>query len=109
MTVQQITPTKLMKRLDDGAETPLLLLDVREPFERAQCQIGDSVHIPMNDIPARLPELPIDAEIVVYCHHGMRSMQVANFLDQRGYTKVYNLMGGIDAWSSEVDPSVRRY
>ena len=108
MSVQQITPTKLMKRLDDAA-SPLLLLDIREPAERAHCQIDGSLHIPMQQIPSRLAELPNDAEIVVYCHHGMRSMQVANFLDQRGYPKVYNLLGGIDAWSTEVDPSVRRY
>lgn len=109
MSVRQLTPTKLLKRLDSAADEPLLLLDIREPSERALCLIEGSVHIPMQEIPARLSELPQDAEIVVYCHHGMRSMQVANFLDQRGYTQVSNLMGGIDAWSTEADPSVRRY
>lgn len=107
MSIQQITPTKLRNRLDTGAAP--LLLDIREPAEHAHCSIAGSLHIPMQEISTRLDELPADAEIVVYCHHGMRSMQVANFLDQRGYTKIYNLLGGIDAWSTEVDPSVPRY
>lgn len=108
MSVQQITPTTLKKRLET-AEQPPLVLDIREPDERARCQIAGSLHIPMQQLQSRLSELPNGAEIVVYCHHGMRSMQIANFLDQRGYAKVYNLLGGIDAWSTEVDPSVRRY
>lgn len=108
MTVQQITPNKLKARLEADTDSPVLL-DVREPQERAHCQIAGSLHIPMQEVPSRLAELPRETEVVVYCHHGMRSMQVANFLDQHGYSKVYNLLGGIDAWSTEIDPSVRRY
>jgi rhodanese-related sulfurtransferase len=108
MSVAQITPTQLRERLD-SATGPLLLLDVREPLERAHCHIPGSLHIPMQQVPSRLAELPIEADIVVFCHHGMRSMQVANFLDQRGYARVSNLSGGIDAWSTEADPSVPRY
>ncbi len=108
MSVEQITPKKLKQRLD-GASDSLLLLDVRDPAERSHCHIPGSLHIPMPQVPARLAELPADSAIVVYCHHGMRSMQVAKLLEQRGYPRLYNLLGGIDAWSTEVDPSVPRY
>lgn len=108
MTVQQITPKRLKTRLDTSTSPPLLL-DVRESAEHAHCRIAGSILIPLQEIPSRLSELPLDAEIIVYCHHGIRSMQAATFLSQRGYSRVCNLLGGIDAWSSEVDPSVSRY
>jgi rhodanese-related sulfurtransferase len=63
----------------------------------------------MNLIPLRHNELPDDKPIVVYCHHGMRSMQVALFLEHAGFSDVYNLSGGIEAWSVQIDPSVARY
>ncbi|MCI4319285.1 MAG: sulfurtransferase [Thermoplasmata archaeon] len=87
----------------------LLLLDVREPFERKTAAIQPSVHIPMNDIPERHAELPRDRRIVVYCHHGTRSAMVAAYLEKEGFTDVANLTGGIDAWSAKVDPTVPRY
>ncbi|MBI5136484.1 MAG: sulfurtransferase [Nitrospirae bacterium] len=98
---------EIKARLDSGDE--LFLLDVREPSERAFCAIGGSAHIPMGEIPARLAELDRDREIVVYCHHGVRSFQVAAFLVGRGFGRVVNLAGGIDAWSLSIDPSVPRY
>lgn len=87
-----------------------LVLDVREEWEVQTARIPGSLHIPMNQIPARLHEL-VDAgrPIVCYCHHGMRSMQVAMFLEHRGARDVYNLVGGIDAWARLVDPSCPRY
>lgn len=97
----------IKNRLDNGED--LLLLDVREPSERQYCAIDGSTHIPMGEIPARMGELDPDKEIVVYCHHGMRSFQVAAFLMGRGYDKVINLAGGIDAWSLTIDPDVPRY
>ncbi len=97
----------IKKRLDNGQ--PLLLLDVREHSERQFCAIEGSTHIPMGEIPARMNELDPDKEIVVYCHHGVRSFQVAAFLAGRGFDKVMNLAGGIDAWSLSVDPDVPRY
>lgn len=63
----------------------------------------------MQEIPERLSELPRDAEIVVVCHHGMRSLQVANYLEQAGLDPVYNLSGGIAAWADQVDPAMPRY
>ncbi|MBP6346613.1 rhodanese-like domain-containing protein [Neisseriaceae bacterium CLB008] len=89
---------------------PFVLLDVREDNEVAHCALPGHVHIPMNVIPLRHNELPDDAPIVVYCHHGMRSLQVAMFLKHTGFeADVYNLTGGIDAWSRSIDPSVPTY
>jgi rhodanese-related sulfurtransferase len=87
----------------------VLLLDVREPYERDLARIEPSIHVPMNDVPQRLPEIPRDRTLVVYCHGGARSAMIAGFLESRGYTRVANLKGGIDAWSRTVDPKVPRY
>ena len=94
------------------AQAPLLL-DVREPWEFALAAIRveglRTLHIPMNEIPARLAELDPNRPVVCICHHGMRSAQVVAFLERQGFGAVYNLAGGIDAWSVEVDPGVARY
>jgi rhodanese-related sulfurtransferase len=103
----QITPPELDEQLRAGRA--FVLLDVREPEEVAIAGLRGAVHIPMGDVPARLQELDPDAEIVVVCHHGIRSASVAGFLAQRGFACVLNLAGGIDAWSRTVDPSVPRY
>ncbi|MEF8793102.1 rhodanese-like domain-containing protein [Thiohalorhabdus sp.] len=91
------------------AVPPPVVLDVREPRELAVCALEDAVHIPMGEIPARLDELPADRQLVVMCHHGVRSMQVTRFLRHQGYTNVRNLAGGIDAWSDRIDPALPRY
>jgi len=105
--LQQISARDLSQRLASGE--PPLVLDVREPGEIAIARMPGAVEIPMNDVPRRLAELPAEREIVVVCHHGMRSAQVAVFLADRGYGRVLNLAGGIDGWSLQVDPSVARY
>lgn len=87
----------------------LIVLDVREPEELAFARLDGAVHIPMRQIPARLPEIDRDRRVVVMCHHGMRSAQVAGFLREQGFARVENLDGGIDAWSAMIDPSVPRY
>ncbi|HXF07826.1 MAG TPA: rhodanese-like domain-containing protein [Candidatus Acidoferrales bacterium] len=87
---------------------PPLLLDVREDWEHAIAHLPGT-HIPMGEIPARCDTLPRDRPIVVYCHHGMRSAQVVALLAARGFASVYNLKGGIDAWSAEIDPTLPRY
>jgi rhodanese-related sulfurtransferase len=90
-------------------EAPLLL-DVREDWEAQICQLPGSLHIPMREIPARLSELVHAGKpIVCYCHHGVRSMQVAMFLEHHGVSDVYNLVGGINAWAREQDPSCPTY
>ncbi len=87
----------------------VLFLDVREDDEVAFCKIAGSLHIPMAEIAERLPHLPKEKRIIVYCHHGMRSWHVCQFLSSKGYAQVQNLAGGIDAWSCEIDSSVQRY
>ena len=96
-----------------GPERPLLL-DVREPWECQTASVRpgegfDLLVIPMGELTSRLAELPQDRPIACLCHHGMRSQQVALFLQRQGFADVVNLQGGIDAWSCEVDPSVPRY
>ena len=97
----------LAEWLGDKAR-PRRSCSTREPWEIATAHIAGSVSIPMQQIPAR-SETDDEAEIVCVCHHGMRSAQVAMFLESRGFTKLYNLQGGIDAWSRDVDPAVPRY
>lgn len=96
------------QRLLAGPNPPLII-DVRETDEYAICRIEGSRLIPMNTVPARLAEIPQDVPVLVQCHHGGRSMKVTQFLRAKGYARVTNLKGGIDAWSLKVDPSVPRY
>ena len=88
---------------------PLFVLDVREDWELEICRIDGSHHIPMTDVPSRLAELPKDSKIVVLCHHGVRSEQVAFFLSMRGFGDLLNLSGGIDSYAAVVDHSLARY
>jgi rhodanese-related sulfurtransferase len=107
MTINQLTPNQLKAKLD--ANEILVLLDVREPFEFDYAHIDGSVLMPLNDVPARLQELDRSQEIVVICHHGVRSQMAAGYLVDAGFGRVSNLTGGIDAWSLTCDPSVKRY
>lgn len=106
--VEAVTPEQLADRLKRSPGA-YVLLDVREPDERETARIEPSIHIPMNEVPNRLAEVPRDRPVVVYCHHGSRSAMVAGYLEGEGYDKVANLTGGIDRWSARVDPSVPRY
>jgi rhodanese-related sulfurtransferase len=85
------------------------LLDVREAPELAICTLDNAKHIPMGEVPARLAELPRDVPLAVMCHHGMRSLRVVQFLREAGFSNAINLEGGIDAWSSQIDPGLQRY
>ena len=107
MAIRTIRPTELQDRIACG-DLPVIL-DVREPEEVALAPFPHATHIPMGDVPARLAELDPDRETVVVCHHGIRSAQVASYLVQMGFERVANLVGGIEAWSCEVDPRVPRY
>ena len=107
MSVKPLSVTELnQKRQQNQA---LFLLDVREPNEYQYAHIADSVLIPLRQIPNLLTDLNLDDEIVVVCHHGMRSQQAAQYLVQQGFKNVSNLTGGIDAWSCTCDSSVPRY
>jgi rhodanese-related sulfurtransferase len=108
-SMQNLTAPALAEWLADTSRATPVLLDVREPWEIETAKIAGSLSIPMREIPARSEELDDEAQIVCICHHGARSAQVAMFLESRGYTKVFNLQGGIDAWSRQVDPKVPTY
>lgn len=86
-----------------------VFLDVREDSELALCRIDGALHIPMGEIPERHKTLPKDAPLIVFCHHGMRSLNVVQFLEAKGFDNAINLAGGIHAWAVEVDPEMRRY
>ena len=106
--VREVGPVEAARQLKENPEK-VLLLDVREPFERELAAIQPSLHIPMGEIPSRADEIPRDRELIVYCHGGTRSLMVGMFLENHGFRSVRNLAGGIDAWSVEVDPAVPRY
>jgi rhodanese-related sulfurtransferase len=104
----ELTPTELKARLDERA--PLVLLDVRQDWETKLCRLENAVHIPIEEIELRTEELNPDDEIVVYCHQGVRSAAVAQYLrEQHGFKNVKNLTGGLDSWARTVDPTMRRY
>lgn len=90
-------------------ENPPLLLDVREEWEFAYCHIEHSVLVPMGQIHLQLEDLDPMRETVVICHHGIRSRQVARFLEYRGFQNVINLEGGVEDWAAKVDPQMPRY
>jgi adenylyltransferase/sulfurtransferase len=101
-----ISPQEVHNRLESGE--PLLLLDVREDWEYATAHIPDSIHIPLGQLPTRIGELSPEAEMVVFCHHGMRSMNATAFLIKQGFTQVKNMTGGIDLYA-QVDTTIPRY
>jgi len=103
----EILPRDVKQRLDRGEK--LLLVDVREPHEHALCQIEGAVLIPMGNIPTNLQRLDTDEDVICFCHHGMRSMDVANWLRAQGVKSARSMSGGIDRWSVEIDPGVPRY
>lgn len=107
--MNQLTVQALADWLADAKREPPLILDVREPWEIEKASMAGITAIPMREIPARVGELDRAREIVAVCHHGGRSMQVAMFLEQQGYSRLHNLSGGMEAWSREVDPRVPRY
>jgi rhodanese-related sulfurtransferase len=104
----EITPREVKERLDSGEK--LRLVDVREPFEFQQAHIDGSELIPMRTVPQALPSLEAeDAPLIVFCHHGMRSLQVVSWLRERGVEECVSMAGGIDRWSLEIDSTVPRY
>jgi rhodanese-related sulfurtransferase len=106
--MSEITPQELKARLS-LRERPLLL-DVRQDWETKLCRLDNSIHIPIEEIELRVEELSPDDEIVVYCHQGVRSAAVAQYLrEQHGFKNVKNLAGGLDFWARSVDPGMRRY
>ncbi len=107
--MQNINAKELTAWLDDETRLRPLLLDVREAWEYQICHIDGSQSMPMNTVPANVAHLDKGKPIVCICHHGMRSMQVALFLEQHGFSDVINLTGGVDAWATQVDHSMPTY
>jgi rhodanese-related sulfurtransferase len=103
----EMTPKELKARLDRGQ--PPILLDVRQDWETRLCRLENAVHIPIEEIELRTEELDPKSEIVVYCHQGVRSAAVAEYLRTLGFGNVKNLAGGLDSWARTVDPTMRRY
>lgn len=108
MGVVSIEVEQARDRLAENGDS-VILLDCREHHELDQARICGALHIPMGEIPDRLDELDPECEIIVFCHHGVRSVNVAHFLAQRAFEKVVNMSGGIEAWSRRVDANVPLY
>ena len=104
--LDDLTPDEFKNYL---SENDVDLIDVREKPELDICKISGAINSPMSQIEESYTNLNPDNNIAVYCHHGMRSMQVANFLLSKGFKSIVNLQGGIDAWSREIDSSIERY
>jgi len=106
VSVPEMTPRELKTRLDRGDD--LYILDVREPHEYQICHLNGHL-IPLGDLPRRVNELDSSREIVAHCRSGKRSADAIDFLQKAGFKKLWNLKGGILAWSDEVDPKVPKY
>lgn len=104
-----MTPSELAERL--RSPNPPRLLDVREAEEHAFCALAGSTLLPLSELAGRSEDIAAwkDAEVVVYCHHGIRSAHAIGFLRSQGFAQLSNLIGGIDRWSTDVDPAVPRY
>lgn len=111
--IDQVRPSQLSDWLAQHASDQPVLLDVRDPLELTVARVRpegfELVHIPMNELPARLGELDPQRPMACLCHHGVRSQRVAMFLAHNGFEQVVNIAGGIDAWSTERDPGVAQY
>lgn len=104
----EISPQELKQKLGENHED-VFLLDVREKSEYDIVHLEGARLVPLNTLPHHLDSLPSDKEIVVYCHHGQRSLYATAYLHQNGYTDARNLTGGIDRWAAEIDPTMNRY
>ncbi|MBC8133721.1 MAG: hypothetical protein H7X95_12125 [Deltaproteobacteria bacterium] len=107
---RQITVDDLASLLAAGQ--PVMLLDVRQPWENETAQLKDSMLVPLHELEERAPtEItpPVGTLVVAYCHHGIRSLTAAAILEEHGIDNVVSLAGGIDAWSRQIDPSIPRY
>lgn len=106
--MRELTTDECQAYLQQTGAAPLLL-DVREPWEYRLVHLEGSRLIPMREIPQALDTLDPDQETIVICHHGIRSRQVALFLEHHGFSNVVNLRGGLDAWARDTDPQMATY
>jgi adenylyltransferase/sulfurtransferase len=103
----EIIPRNVKQRLESGES--LLLVDVREPWEHQTAHIEGARLIPLREIPAHVGDIQEAGAVVLFCHHGMRSLDAANWLRSQGVAGARSMSGGIDRWSAEIDASVPRY
>lgn len=106
--MQEFSALQVHEYIQSQSAAPLLL-DVREPWEYQICHIDGSQLIPMNQIPNKLSEFSPEQEMIIICHHGIRSRMVANYLVNNGFTKIINLTGGVAAWAEQVDSQMAVY
>jgi rhodanese-related sulfurtransferase len=107
MPIPEIEPQELKRRQDGGEQ--ITVLDVREPWEIAIASLPGTVNIPLNELPQRLAELDPKSELIVMCKAGSRSRRAAAYLQTRGFDRVANLTGGIDAWARDIQPDLPSY
>ncbi len=108
--IPELSPAEFVERWPEGpASNEVVLLDVREAEELAVAAVDGALWIPMNQVPQRLHELDRAQPTVVMCHAGGRSRRIAEYLTAQGFSQVFNLAGGIDAWSRQVDAAMPRY
>ena len=105
--MSEISPQELKARLD--AKNAPTLVDVRQDWETKLCRLPNAVHIPIEEIELRVDELSREDDIVVYCHQGVRSAAVAEYLRSLGFARARNLTGGLDYWARSIDPGMQRY
>ncbi len=103
----ELTPMEYKQLRDSKAEH--VLLDVRQPWEIAKASIENSKHLPFTELIENIDELPREEKIIVYCHHGIRSLNVCVFLREQGFKDVLSLAGGIDAWAQQIDQGIPLY
>lgn len=110
--IKEISAIELKQLLETTSkedQNSPILIDVRQPGEVSYCAIADSQNIPLDALSDNLDRLPLDKQLVMICHHGVRSKQATILLTHCGFTNVVSLAGGIDSWAREIDSSMRRY
>jgi len=107
--IPELTARELVAWREDASRASPLVVDVREAWEYAYCRIDDSLSLPLGSLPQAIGDLPPDRDIVLVCHHGVRSRAAAQWLQGAGFEHVHNLAGGVAAWADEVEPAMRRY
>ncbi|HUP48604.1 MAG TPA: rhodanese-like domain-containing protein [Thermoanaerobaculia bacterium] len=106
MNQLDISAAELAGRLADGGDD-LVVIDVREPYEWSAGHLGEARHIPLQQVPARVDEIPREAEVIMVCRSGARSARAQQYLLAHGFRRVRNLVGGLMAWKRDVDPAMR--
>lgn len=107
--IAEVAPAELSAWRQDAKREPPLVIDVREPWEFDYCRIEGSTSLPLGMLANAVDELPRARDIVVVCHHGVRSFHAAAWLKHSGFDRVLNLRGGLAAWADQVEPSMKRY